>query len=367
MTDLSRETTRMTAGLDLGDNYSYLCLLDHNSGEVLQRARVRTTPEALKRRLCGLEPMRIAIETGTHSPWVSRLLEECSHEVVVANSRKVRLIHTNKRKSDQIDAENLARIARLDPKLLYPVEHRSEKCQAHMALIRSREALVESRTRLVNHVRGSVKALGHRLPKCSSASFHKKAAQGIPEELREVLGPVLETIASLTERIKDYDRKIEALAEVHYPQTRLLRQVRGVGTLTALAFVLTLEEPERFEESRAVGAYLGLVPAKNQSGDSDPEQHISKEGEELLRRLLVGSAHYILGPFGEDSDLRRHGEKIAAQGATKSAKKRAIVAVARKLAVLMHRLWVSGEVYEPLYNAQRCSRESPPLSAYPSV
>ena len=136
----------------------------------------------------------------------------------------------------------------------------------------------------------------------------------------------------------------------HYPETDLLRQVEGVGALTALAFVLTLENPERFAKSRSVGAYLGLEPAQDQSGDRDPQRHISKEGDEMLRKLLVGSAHYILGPFGSDSDLRRHGEKIASRGG-KNAKKRAAVAVARKLSVLLQRLWVTGEVYEPLRNA----------------
>lgn len=291
MNDVSRETMRMTAGLDLGDEYSYLCLIDTASGEIVEEARVRSTPEALERRFSGCEPMRIAIEVGTHSPWVSRLLEECGHEVLVANSRKLRLIHQNKRKTDEIDAENLARLARLDPKLLAPLKHRGEGTQAHLALLRSREVLVETPTRLLNHVRGSVKAFGARLPKCSTESFHKKAAREIPEELGEVLEPVLDTIASLSERIKDYDHKLEALAKEHYPETELLRQVRGVGALTALAFVLTLEDPKRFEKSRAVGAYLGLVPGKNQSGEHDPQQRISKEGEELLRRLLLGSAH----------------------------------------------------------------------------
>jgi transposase len=164
----------------------------------------------------------------------------------------------------------------------------------------------------------------------------------------------LETIGSLTERIRDYDRKLEEISKAHYPETELLRQLEGVGPLTALTFVLTLEDPHRFEKSRSVGAYLGLVPAMDQSGDRDPQKRISKEGDEMLRRLLVGSAHYVLGPFGSDSDLRRHGEKIASRGA-KNAKKRAAVAVARKLAVLLHRLWVSGELYDPLYNANRCA------------
>ena len=272
----------------------------------------------------------------------------------MANPRKTRLIYTNRRKTDEIDAENLARLARVDPKLLYPLKHRGEEYQAHLALIRSREALVSVRTQLVNHVRGTVKSFGARLPKCPARSFHNKVLEHIPEALWPAVEPILETIGSLTEHICEYDRQLEMICQEHYPETELLRQVEGVGVLTALTFVLTLEDPYRFAKSRTVGAYLGLVPARDQSGDRDPQRRISKEeGDERLRRLLVGSAHYILGPFGSDSDLRRHGEKIASRGA-KNAKKRAVVAVARKLSVLLQRLWVSAEeVYEPLYNAHR--------------
>jgi transposase len=350
--DVSREQPKTTAGLDLGDKYSYLCLIDTGSGEVIEEGRLRTTPEAIRRRFASERPLPIAIETGTHSPWVSRLLEECGHEVLVANARRLRLIYSNKRKTDEIDAENLARLARLDPKLLYPVRHRGEQSQAHMALIRSRQALVDCRTQLVNHVRGAVKSFGHRLPKCPARTFHKRVQEHIPEALLPALEPLLEQIASLTERIRDYDRRLVAISEEHYPETALLRQVEGIGPLTALTFVLTLEDPYRFEKSRSVGAYLGLVPATDRSGDSDPQKRISKEGDEMLRKLLVGSAHYVLGPFGSDSDLRRHGEKIASRGA-KNAKKRAAVAVARKLSVLLHRLWVTAEVYDPLHNAHR--------------
>jgi transposase len=194
------------------------------------------------------------------------------------------------------------------------------------------------------------------LPKCPARSFHKKAAEHIPEALMPALGPILEQIGSLTERIREYDRKLEAVSEEHYPETGLLRQVEGIGPLTALTFVLTLEDPHRFEKSRSVGAYLGLVPATDRSGESDPQKRISKEGDEMLRRLLVSSAHYVLGPFGSDSDLRRHGEKIASRGG-KNAKKRAAVAVARKLSVLLHRLWVTAEVYDPLRNARRREEE----------
>jgi transposase len=339
--DVSKNRPKMTAGLDIGDKYSYLCLIDQADGEVIEEGRLRTTPDALRRRFASEQQLPIAIEARTHSPWVSRLLEECGHEVLVANARKLRFIYANKRKTDEVDAENLARLARVDPKLLHPLRHRGEESQAHLAIIRSREALVSTRTQLVNHVRGAVKSFGARLPKCPSRSFHKRAPEHIPEALLPALGPILEQIGSLTERIRQYDRKLEAIREEHYPETDLLRQVEGIGPLTALTFVLTLEDPHRFERSRSVGAYLGLVPATDRSGDRDPQKRISKGGDEMLRRLLVSSAHYVLGPFGSDSDLRRHGQKIASRGG-KNSKKRAAVAVARKLSVLLHRLWVTG-------------------------
>jgi transposase len=189
--------------------------------------------------------------------------------VLVANPRKTRLIYGGKRKTDKLDAHKLARLARLDPKLLYPLNHRGEDSQAHLAIIRSRQALVSARTQLVNHVRGAVKSFGARLPKCPSVSFHKKAAEHIPQALWPALGPLLESISSLTERIRDYDRQLETISNEQYPETELLRQVEGVGILTALTFVLTLEDPSRFARSRTVGAYLGLVPATEQSGDRE--------------------------------------------------------------------------------------------------
>lgn len=337
----------MTVGLDLGDRFSQVAVLDAD-GELVEESRVATKESALRQRFSGCPRMRIALETGTHSPWVSRLLVECGHEVVVANSRKLRLIYKNRRKSDKVDALYLARLARLEPALLAPIEHRGAAAQKDIALLRSRDALVTTRTQLVNHARGLVKSMGGRLPKCSSRAFQNKVFESIPESLQPGLLPILETIAGVTERIKQMERRLEALAEQSYPQTKLLRQVTGVGPITSLAYVLTIEDPARFCKSRAVGPFLGLVPGRMSSGDSDPQMRITKEGDPFLRRLLVGSAHYILGPFGPDSDLRRFGLKMASRGG-KNAKKRALVAVARKLAVLLHHLWRSAEVYEPLY------------------
>lgn len=343
------------AGLDLGDKSSQLCVLDRDSGEKLEEARLATTEQALRRRFEGVAPMRIALEVGTHSPWVSRLLEELGHEVVVANARKLRLIYQNRRKTDKVDAEYLARLARVDPALLHPLRHRGEQAQSDLAVLRSRDALVKVRTQLINHVRGAVKSLGYRLPKCDAGSFSKKVADELPSELRPALAPLLETLALVTEQIKAYDRELEQTLTKKYPESELLLQVRGVGPVTALAYLLILEDPERFAKSRSVGAYLGLVPAANESGESSPELHITKEGDVFLRRLLIGCGHYILGPFGEDCDLRRYGERIAQRGG-KNAKKRAAVAVARKLAVLLHRLWRNGEAYDRFHDAQRAER-----------
>jgi transposase len=218
MNNGSKGVVKMTAGLDLGDNYSRLCLIDTESGEMLEEGRLRTTPEALRRRFESEQPLKIAIEVGIHSPWVSRLLKECGHEVLVANARKIRLIYGDKRKTDRLDAHKLARLGRLDPNLLYPIEHRGEGSQAHLALIHSRDALVRSRTQLINHLRGTVKSFGVRLPKCSAESFHKKVADRLPGELAAALEDIVATIASLTERIRDYERRIERVCKERYPQ-----------------------------------------------------------------------------------------------------------------------------------------------------
>src|SRR5215471_19047755 len=268
-----------------------------------------------------------------------------AREVLVANPRLMDGTKRRKRKNDRIDAHKLARLGRVDPQSLFPMEHRSREVRQDLVVLRARDALVSVRTQLINATRGLVKSMGARLPKCSSPSFPKKVEEALPAEVREALLPLVRLAEALTDCIKDYDERIEKLGREKYEHTELLRQVKGVGPLTSLAYVLTLENPDRL--SRDVGPYLGLVPKQEDSGDSQPQLGISKAGDMMLRRLLVGSAHYILGPFGPDTDLRRYGLWLCERGG-KNAKKRAAVAVARKLAVLLHRLWVSGEVYEPL-------------------
>jgi transposase len=339
---------KLTIGLDLGDRSIHYCILNE-AGEVILEHSLPTTQKGIHQVFDGIPRSRIALETGSHSPWVSRQLTQLGHEVIVAHARNVRLIGESSRKDDQLDARTLARLARIDPSLLGPVKHRSAKAQIHLTVIRARAGLVGARTALVNAARGLTKSYGERLRKCGTGQVSRELAGGLSAELRDVLEPLLGEVETLNERIAEYDRRIEQIAKEVYPHVALLKQVKGVGTLIALTYVLTLDDPHRFRRSRDAGCFVGLRPGRRNSGMSQPQLHISKEGDRYLRTMLVQGAHYILGPFGEDSDLRRWGLRLAERGG-KNAKKRAIVAVARKLAVLLHKLWVSGEVYEPLRN-----------------
>ena len=336
----------ITIGMDLGDKTSRYCALDQQ-GELLGEGSVATTKKALAEKFGGIGRCRIAIEVGTHSPWVSRLLTALGHEAIVANARQVRLISESSRKDDKLDARLLARLARIDPELLRPIRHRSEKAQAHLMAIRVRAALVETRTGLVNTARGLAKAMGERLPACDADALDQAKLDALPAAIQETLRPLLEQVESLTEKIKQADHRLEQIARIEYPETQLLRQVSGVGVLIALTFVLTVEHHQRFEKSRDVGCYVGLRPKRSQSGQSQPQLPITKEGDRYLRTLLVQGAHLIMNRRGPDTDLKRWGVKLAGRGG-KNAKKRAVVAVARKLAVLLHRLWATAEVYRPL-------------------
>ncbi|HKU81688.1 MAG TPA: IS110 family transposase [Candidatus Tumulicola sp.] len=337
-------------GVDLGDRFSHACVLDA-AGDVVARERVATTPAAFERYFMAYAGVAVAIETGTHSTWVSRTLKQCGLSVVVANAREVRKIHQSHRKNDRSDAETLARMLRADVKLLAPITHRHPDRHADLAVVRARDVVVRARTKFINAVRGTVKTHGERLPNCSTHCFARRAAEAIPAPLQPALRPLLQMIETLTEQIRAYDQRIDALARERYPQTAAVAQVAGVGPLVSLTFVLTLDDPARFAHSRDVGPYLGLVPRQYDSGDYQSQLPITKAGNTYLRRLLVGSAQYVLGPFGPDCQLRRYGERLAQRGG-KNAKKRAVVAVARKLAVLLHHLWSTGAVYDPLYRSQ---------------
>jgi len=339
---------KVTIGLDLGDRSSRYCVLNQD-GEIVQTGSVATNKKDLNRVFGPRWHSRLALEVGTHSPWVSRHLKSLGHEVIVANPRRTRLIAASSNKNDRLDAETLARLARLDPKLLFPIRHRSEQAQADLTVIRTRAGLVAARTQLINVARGLSKSFGERLRQCDARYVNEELAQELPAGLKAAIKPLLEQIGELSARIQEFDQQIQQIARERYPETSLLMAVGGVGVLIALTFILTLEDAQRFQRSRDVGAYLGMRPRRRQSSQSDPELGISKEGDPYLRKLLVQGAHVILGRRGADSDLRRFGQRLAARGG-KGAKKKALVAVARKLAVLLHHLWATGEVYEPLHH-----------------
>jgi transposase len=349
----------LTIGLDLGDRQTHVCILSAK-GDVLLAEKLNTTKTGFNSLFESLAPTRVALEAGTHSPWASRHLQSLGHEVIVANPRQVQLITESARKNDRIDAEKLARLARVDPKLLSPIHHRSEAAQRDLAHIRLREQMVANRTAFINAARGQAKALGVRLESCDADQVNKEMTKHFSEEIQAILNPTLELAAAITVQIKEADQRIHEIAK-RYPQVTLLTPIWGVGELTALAFVLTIEEVDRFDKSRQVGPYLGMTPGQSQSGASDPQQRITKQGDRMMRWLLVQCAHCILRRDAPDSDLKRWGMRKFDElknGKGKPRKKKAIVGVARKLAVLMHHLWVHGEVYDPLYNARQKAANS---------
>jgi transposase len=337
----------ITVGLDLGDRYSHYCFLNEDR-ELVEEGRIQSTEAALRQHFEGEPRMRIALECGTHSPWVSRLLKTLGHQVLVANPRKLPALTASQSKNDRNDAELLARFAAADPKLLSPVRHRSLKRQQDLNLIQARATLVRARTMIANALRGLVKSAGGRLPACSTESLPVRAKASLPAALTTVATPLLKQIALLNEQIGGMDAQIEKLS-ARYPEIAVLHTVPGVGPLVAAAYVLTLDHPNA-ASNRSAGAFLGLRPSQSQSGESDPQRRISKAGDTYLRSLLVQSAQYLLGRFGPDSALRRWGLKLASTGG-KRGKKRAIVAVARKLAVLLHSMWRSRRRFQPFPQA----------------
>jgi transposase len=349
-TALKANLSSLTVGFDLGDQWGQLCWLDPD-GEVVDEGRVKMTSDALSARFASISKVRVALETGAHSLWVSQLLTSLGHEVVVANSRDLAAISQSDQKSDRNDAEKLARYARVDPSILHPITHRTSEQQADLTVIRARAALVRTRPLLVNAARGLVKPFGTRLPKCDPDQFAARCRGSLPEAVDTALTSLLEEVTHLTTRIKQFDEQIQAIAKTKHPEAAILRTVPGVGPLTSLCFVLTLGDKARFADSRDAACYLGLQPKKSQSGERDPQLGITRAGNRYARSLLVECAHKVLHVFTPDSALKQWGLKRAARGG-KNAKKRAIVAVARKLAVLLHRMWVKQERFEPFREAR---------------
>jgi len=337
--------SEFTLGLDLGDRAHYVCVLD-TSGQIVREASLPNSRPALAQLLVDFPRATVALEAGTHSPWISRYLTGLGATVFVANPRKLHAISRNERKCDQRDAQMLARLARADVALLHPIEHVTAQAQHDLLGLKLRDALVRTRVNLINTVRFTLKSLGHSVGNPSSESFHKTVLADIPADCLPVVQPLLTVLTLVTEQIKGMERDLMQRSKKDYPVTERLQQISGVGPITALCFVLKIGDPERFSRGRDVGAYLGLCPRRDQSGGTDKQLRISKCGDAMMRRLLVTAAHYILGPFGPACALRQYGQRLAGTGSARE-KKRAVIAVARKLAVLLLSLWKHGTDYEP--------------------
>lgn len=345
---MKTKSSTVVIGLDLGDRRHAVCVLGAD-GEILRERTIANSRNALDKLSDAWPGALMVMEVGMHSPWTSRFLEARGHRVLVANPRKTRAIWKNDRKDDRKDARMLARLARADESLLHPVTHGSEEHQKDLLQIKLRDNLVRQRVDVISAVRFTLKSLGIATRSPNTNCFAKHARQvlgGGHPELLSLVEPSLKIIDAFTEQIRALDKAIEAMAADEYPETEFLTQITGIGTITSLTFILTIGDPTRFRRPRDVAAYLGLVPKRDQSGESDPQLRITKAGDAYLRRLLVSAAQYILGPFGPDCRLRRTGLKLAERGGPQ-AKKKAVVAVARKLSVLMLVLWRDEQIYRP--------------------
>ncbi len=343
------------AGLDLGDRHSHLCLLGLD-GNIIERHRIRTNVKAFKKFFDAWGPMRVVFEAGTHSLWVFRLLQRLGHQPLMADTHHLALITQSMSKSDRRDAATLGELGLRLPQMMRAVTPCSLETQQHRTVLRARDGAVQARTKLSSQGRGLVKSFGVRWPACDTAACAKKAAAAMPSDLKDTLGPLLLVIQHRSDEIRRYDKKIEQLGDEKYPHTLRMRSIRGVGPITALAFVLNLDNAvEKLESRRAAGPRRGLRPKQRGSGKRQPELSITKSGDALLRKLLLQCAQYVLGHHGAESRLRSWGWRLAARGG-KAAKRKAVVAVARKLAILLHVLWKRDVDFDPLYETKRQSR-----------
>ena len=355
MSKCSTENKKVYVGFDVSEKTIEIfavCGTETSKGS----CKIDNNHDAIKKFLSTFkDPSRVCVvmETGTHSLWMSELIKGLGFEVIVAHARDLALIYRSDRKNDQLDAEKLARLAQADRKLLHPVKHMTLERQTDLTVLKARDLVVRQRTQLINTIRGLLRAAGHKLIEEEySTRTIKKCCSALPEYMRPAIMPLLQQICYLDLAIKEYDRLVRKLCK-KYPATKILQQITGVGELTSLAFVLIVGDPHRFDNAARLCAYLGVVPKQDQSGDTDKQLGITKKGNKLGRKLLIQAAHYILGPFGPDSELRSYGFRIQARGG-KIAKKKSYVAVARKLVTVMFALWKNPDIaYDPNFKKNK--------------
>ena len=333
-----------TIGLDLGNTFTKAVGLDAR-GNVVLREDLHNDAETLKAFFEAHPGATVGMETGTHCRWIAALAASCGCDAVIGNARKLRLISESSRKNDWNDAESIARLCRFDRKLFHPVTLRDGEHHRLYQLLRQRDALVSMRTALVNQLRGFAKAGGTMLPRRDARSFLSLRDSMPPEFLRD-FKPLLKALEDLARRIAAAEAILGQFVRRHFRKMdERLQTVPGVGPVASAAFIALVPDPGRFKSAREAGPYFGLVPKQDQSGDGHRPCRITHEGSPFMRKTLVNAANALLKKSARDTALKRFGERLSRRGQGKVARRKAKVALARKLAVTMLAMMRRGEDY----------------------
>ena len=330
-----------TIGVDVSDRTSKICVMKKMpDGErrIVVETTCATTKEGFGETFAKFDrSWPVVFETGTHCRWMDRCFRILGFKTIIANPGKVPSITKSNTKNDRNDARELARLAIADVSMLHPVKLRDEVYQQMLRYHRGRNELVCVRTKLISQLRGFAKSMGCRIDDCSTERFHKIDKSMWPTELESVGWPILDVIEVVNLKIKAFEKAIRDLSETPEFKDMVgrVRTVYGVGEIGSTAFIAIIGgDPARFDRSRDIGAYLGLIPKQDQSGDKDKQLHITHAGSSLIRTVLVECAGVALQSNAKETDIKLKGLRIAMNGGG-IAKKKARTAVARSLAVTM--------------------------------
>lgn len=328
-------------GIDLASKASAVCI-ENETGRIVAEFEMPTDEDGFRTRLGDLEPMHCVLEASPLAEWAARVLESLGHSVVVIDARKAKAVIRTKRKTDQLDARNLAKMARTG---WYTAVHRkSASARLMRTLLKARQGLVEVANAQRSRILGLLRAHGIKVTGARGDAFESRVLEAVrarEPELEVILQPLLGLRSQARAEAEVLAQRLKELSQ-HVPVCRQLMSVPGVGPIVAATYVATIDDPHRFEHSDQVADYVGLVPSVYQSGETEYRGRITKEGDALLRWLLVEAANVLLTRVKRACALQNWGRRLLAKKGLAKAR----VAVARKLSVLLHRLWVSGEEFD---------------------
>jgi len=344
-----------TIGIDVSDRTSKICVMrkmPDGERRIVIETTCATTREGFEEVLAKLDrSWPVAFETGTHCRWMDKCFRRLGFPTIIANPGQVPSITKSNKKNDRNDARELARLAIADPAMLHPVFLRDEVYQQMLRFHHARNMLISQRTQTINQIRGFAKSLGYRIECSSTESFHEVSRADWPKELEEAVWPIMGTLKVINLKVKAYDKLIEKLAEKpeFKPMVDRARVIYGVGIIGSTVLIAAIGgRPDRFTHARDVGAYLGMTPKQDQSGDTDKQLHITHAGSDIVRTALVECAGVALMTNAKETDLKLKGLRIALRGG-KIARKKAKIAVARSMAVtIVALLQKPDEEYVPL-------------------